>query len=162
NVDGAIDLATRAKDGCSCLHLASSSPNDQLVKLLLDKGFQVDEQAADGATPLHHAMRAGSSEVVRLLLIRGASLNIKMCSGRSPLHVAIFEASPITTFDKIKTLCGEARVDFEVADNEGRTPLLATAYQMTKGGDFGDYIPILRFLITNNCHTTVADKSGKS
>jgi ankyrin repeat protein len=160
SINGAIDLATKSRDGCSCLHLASSSPNDRLVKLLLDKGFQIDEQAANGSTPLHDAIRAGRSvEVVKLLLTRGASPNTKMCSGRSPLHVAILATAP---FDMIKTLCGNATVDFEATDDDGRTPLLATAYQMTKADYIGSYTKILQFLITSDCKTTVIDKTGKS
>jgi ankyrin repeat protein len=56
-----------------------------LVKLLLEKGAEVDSTDAGGRTPLSWAARNGHEGVVKLLLEKGAEVDSKENGGRTPL-----------------------------------------------------------------------------
>ncbi len=74
------------------LMLAASRGAAALVKLLLDRGSEIESRDLMGCTPLMHASRGGSLEVVRLLLEAGADRNARDKKGlnalrwASPLH----------------------------------------------------------------------------
>ncbi|MEQ2166077.1 hypothetical protein GOODEAATRI_023951 [Goodea atripinnis] len=59
-----------------------------MVRLLLDRGSQIDAKTRDGLTPLHCAARSGHETAVELLLERGAPLLARTKNGLSPLHMA--------------------------------------------------------------------------
>ena len=56
------------------LHHAAQSSNDEIVKLLLDKGTDIECENDEGKTPLVVATIAGRCEVVQILLARKANL----------------------------------------------------------------------------------------
>src|SRR5207245_9851476 len=59
-----------------------------LVKVLLDRGTDVNARNASGSTPLHDAALKGQTEVVRVLLEHGADVKAKNADGAMPLHDA--------------------------------------------------------------------------
>jgi len=73
----------------SPLRLAIHKESSEVVKLLLDKGANINDADRNGFTPLHHAIDKGNSEVVQLLLDRGANINDADRNGFTPLHQAI-------------------------------------------------------------------------
>jgi hypothetical protein len=83
-----------ALDGLSCtaLHHASRMPNTpNVIRLLLDRGADVNPRAHDGSTPLHFAVRFNILEVARVLLERGADVQVKDIEGKTPLRIALTE-----------------------------------------------------------------------
>ena len=58
------------------------------MKLLLDRGADMDKVAVDGASPLTVAAKGGHANVVKLLLAAGANVN-RMHDGKTPLHLAV-------------------------------------------------------------------------
>lgn len=73
--------------GTTLLHIASSTSNLRLVRLLIEEGGDVNAQDEDGETPLHWAMvREGNYEVARLLIENGADLANNTVDGSTPLH----------------------------------------------------------------------------
>jgi hypothetical protein len=77
--------------GFTPLHCASRStrPNTpNVIRLLLDRGVDVNPRASDGSTPLHFAVQFGFVEVVRVLLERGADVQAKDREGKTPLRIA--------------------------------------------------------------------------
>lgn len=62
------------------LHAASAGGNFEVVKLLLECGFNVNLQGAaneDWSTPLHCASRAEHTENAKILLEWGARVNVR-------------------------------------------------------------------------------------
>jgi len=57
------------------IHLAAESGCAAIVRLLLDRGVEIDARTALNLTPLIIASRTGSEEVCRLLISRGADIN---------------------------------------------------------------------------------------
>lgn len=80
-------LESRDRDGHTVLHDAAQMGEAELVKLLLEKGANINAQVVDshaqvvdrswGDTPLHLAARRRHSGVVRLLLNAGADVTIR-------------------------------------------------------------------------------------
>ncbi|MGV3708690.1 MAG: ankyrin repeat domain-containing protein, partial [Gemmatimonas sp.] len=59
------------------------------VRVLLDRGSDVNAPQGDGMTALHWAAYRGDSALANLLLLRKASVSAVTCIGRhTPLHVA--------------------------------------------------------------------------
>jgi len=68
--------------------LTPGTPMFEAVRLLLDRGADVNATGANGATLLHQSLDRGEA-FIRLLVERGAKLDIKDSSGRTPLDVAL-------------------------------------------------------------------------
>ena len=56
------------------------------MKLLLEKGANVDQPMYDGDTPMHMAHYKGSREAIRLLLDYKANINAQNNEGKTPLN----------------------------------------------------------------------------
>lgn len=80
-------LESRDRDGHTVLHDAAKMGQEELVKLLLGKGADVNAQVVDnyaqrvgeiwGDTPLHLAARGRHAGIVKLLLDAGADVTIR-------------------------------------------------------------------------------------
>jgi ankyrin repeat protein len=83
---------SRKSNGGTPLHSAAGLGNAALVRLLLDRGADVNAGDQNGWTPLHGAVYSRSRETVELLLARGASVKAKYrndtADGITPLHLA--------------------------------------------------------------------------
>ena len=58
-------------DGEGVLHKAATSGNEDLLRILLNKGLRVSQKAANGYTPLHCAAAKGLDNVVELFMTHG-------------------------------------------------------------------------------------------
>ncbi|CAI0469382.1 unnamed protein product, partial [Linum tenue] len=93
NFDGNIDEPL--EDGDTALHLVCLYGHLSCVRVLLEKGANVEAKDEDGAIPLHDACAGGYTEIVRLLLnhASGAETVKRMLvtvddEGDTPLHHA--------------------------------------------------------------------------
>src|SRR5262249_20316769 len=59
------------------------------IKLLADRGLDINAFNANGATALHNAVSQGADSVVRFLAERGAELDMRDKQGRTPLDIAL-------------------------------------------------------------------------
>lgn len=75
-------------EGQALLHLAVLSSHLQVVKLLLERGCDVNQLMDDGETVLHIAAVTGHVEIVKLLLAHGCEVDKKNDMGRTALHKA--------------------------------------------------------------------------
>ncbi|EHR71460.1 ankyrin repeat-containing protein [Burkholderiales bacterium JOSHI_001] len=75
-------------EGWTPLHYAASAPDEQVLRLLLDRGVAIDARATNGSTALMMAANYGSEASVKLLLERGADTKARNGSGRSAADFA--------------------------------------------------------------------------
>jgi ankyrin repeat protein len=103
------------------LHHAAGFGTLATVKLLLDKGADVNAKNKRGSTPLLWGIHDEAK--VRLLLERGAAINAKQADGRTPLYQA---ASMGNANSILRLLLGKG-ADAAIANVIGQTPLMAAA-----------------------------------
>ena len=66
----------------------------EIVKLLIRSGANIDAQDEDEDTALHAAAQAGDTDMVRLLISKKARVSVKNDSGKSALDLACAENKP--------------------------------------------------------------------
>ncbi|KAJ5109653.1 Ankyrin repeat protein [Penicillium argentinense] len=88
--DVELDLEPETALRALPLHLAVKSREDDIVKVLLEKGADVEQEDAFGRTALFYAA-AGSDLSLRLILERDANVNHKDRRGMTPLLYAVYE-----------------------------------------------------------------------
>ena len=69
----------------TCLHVACWTNEIKVIKLLLDKGANINIRDVDGNTPIISACGYGSIDIAKLLLEHGANINDKNNEGYTPL-----------------------------------------------------------------------------
>jgi ankyrin repeat protein len=87
------DVAAYSHDGFTPLHLAAFFGHQELARLFLDRGADVNARSknttfAPDNTPLHAAAANRQVDVAALLLERGADVNAKDGHGFTPLALA--------------------------------------------------------------------------
>jgi len=124
------DINSKTEDGFTALHIACANCKDtKIVKLLLDKGANVNLQSNCGNTPLMHMIECNNinGEIMKLLLEYNTNVNIQCNIGDSALMKALINFK--LTFDtkgtqcKIMKLLLEYNADVHLANKERRTPL---------------------------------------
>ena len=92
-----VDLNIKQRDsilvsGLTPLHLAVTYGNLDAVKLLLDKGADVNAAEGDEQTALMMACQGDNLEIVKLLVTARADVNVRDCRQQSPLQVSILRS----------------------------------------------------------------------
>ncbi|MFP3032042.1 MAG: ankyrin repeat domain-containing protein, partial [Wolbachia sp.] len=106
------------------------------VKLLLDRGANIEVQDKFGYTPIFLATQSGKWSVVELLLDRGANIDAQDKEGRTPLHFAAQK----NNLDMAQFLLNRG-ANIEVQDRRAWTPILYAA----QSGKWG----VVKLLINN-------------
>nr|XP_040016322.1 NF-kappa-B inhibitor epsilon isoform X1 [Gasterosteus aculeatus aculeatus] len=76
--------------GLACLHLAALHRQHHIMKLLVNKGADLNvQEGTSGKTALHLAAELHDVASVKLLLSRGANVDAAMFNGCTPLHLAV-------------------------------------------------------------------------
>lgn len=118
----------RDRDGDTALHwVAAQEGSDEIVRLLIGRGADVEAKDDYGLTPLHYAVREGNEAAVRLLINRGADVNANDDEGMTVLHYAadnIYEALVKLLIDR--------GANIEARDDGGRTSLYLAAFPRDK------------------------------
>ncbi|KAK7453272.1 hypothetical protein VKT23_011948 [Stygiomarasmius scandens] len=86
-------------EGRALLHIAAENNDLDLIKILLNKGINIDEMDSYDKTALYYAVRGGGLETVRLLLKNGAK-----ASFRYGMDTAVHAAARGGHLDIIKLL----------------------------------------------------------
>lgn len=101
-----------------------------VMKLLLDKGSEVNAFASSGLTPLMMAAMGRRPDCCQLLLERGANINLLSRKGNStPLHLVFLESDSnnIDSMLPIIDIFISKLENPDLQDGEGRTPLFMAA-----------------------------------
>ena len=128
------------------LHHAAGFAPLPTVRLLLDKGADVNARNRRSSTPLHWAI--SDEAKVRLLLDRGAAINAKQVDGRT----ALFQAASLGNGNSILRLLLERGADPGLTTAIGQTPLMAAAAR-------GD-VEAMRLLIDKNANVDARNGAG--
>lgn len=74
-------------DGFNLLHIAASSNNIAVMKMVLDRGGEVNiPNIKNYWTALHIACAMGNLNMATFLVERGADVHCQDINGRTPLH----------------------------------------------------------------------------
>lgn len=127
-------------DGNTILHLALTyCSNDDLSKLLIEKGAKINQNDKFGNTELHMAAMRGFAQVAELLVKHGASINALNNDSHTPLYYAAKHGYR-NAADKFVALGADKSTISEI--NYGKAPQLlarlkkdeAYLWYMTAGG----------------------------
>lgn len=97
---------SRVPGGVTALMLAATRNHLPVVKLLIEKGANINQSDNGGGTALIYATWKGNKDVVAYLLEKGADCNAKTRDGRSPLSVAEKYKQP-EVLRLLKTTCNK-------------------------------------------------------
>jgi ankyrin repeat protein len=105
-------------DTDTLLHVASKEGQDEIVRLLLEWGADIEAFDQERRRPLHHAAMTGQKVIVKMLLEKGANVQVTDSSNSTPLHYAV-EVDDIGTV----RLLLDSKADIEAIDDKRRTAL---------------------------------------
>ena len=103
--------------GKSVLFFAAQQGKEKTVKLLINRGADLNRINSVGKTPLYIAVEYNRPEIVKILLENKADVRVKDNFGRSPLHQAAIEG-----YLSVTELLVSAGMDINEKDNLGKTP----------------------------------------
>jgi ankyrin repeat protein len=104
------------------LSYAAQHGHEAVVKLLLEKGADVECRSNGSATPLFWAVETGREAVVKLLLEKGANMeSTEGFYGQTPLSLAARGAQK--WHEGVMKLLLEKGADMESKSHDGQTPL---------------------------------------
>jgi ankyrin repeat protein len=119
---GKLDVESRDRRDRTPLLWAVEKGHEALVKLLLEKGANLEFQDKSGQTPLSLAARKGHEAIVKLLLEKGSNLETQDESGQTPLSWAAEKGH-----EAVVELLLEKGADLETQDESSQTPLSLAA-----------------------------------
>jgi len=116
NLGGSIDINIKDDKDYSAIHIAVLSGNLKFIKVLLEKGVNVNEMNYNGNTPLHIAAKKGKDEIIRFLIEH--CIDPKNNENQTPLHLAVYK----NNLQAVKILI-ENTADINAQDSHKSTPL---------------------------------------
>ncbi|KAJ7269755.1 ankyrin repeat-containing domain protein [Mycena rebaudengoi] len=150
-VEGVCALLENGADMGAALQSATSGGHVAMVRLLLDKGANIDLHDANRATALHIASRAGRVEIVRLLLERGAGVNICSKRGETALSaITTSESGPTAGNVEIVRLLLAAGADANAHNEQDGTVLWIASVR--------GHVEIVRLLLENGAELDAHDE----
>ena len=163
------DLIAKVVDEMTVLDFAASSGHTETVRLLLDRGADINSRAS-APTSLHWATRNGHESTVKLLLDRGVEINVKVrqtiknsikhSTTRSLMSVTIFKGiTPLHIAVDLKNarivqLLLDRGADLECRNKDEKTPLISAAATGNPA--------IVRMLLNKGSDINACSQSGRT
>lgn len=113
NQDGSIPLGSIAGNG-----------GEEITRMLLDAGADIEAKDDKGRTPLVRAVSYGHIDVINTLLDRGANIETRSLKGYTPLFDAVYAA--VNALETVQLLLRRG-ADVHAKDNIGNTALYHAA-----------------------------------
>ncbi|KAI5925521.1 ankyrin repeat-containing domain protein [Camillea tinctor] len=118
--ESSIPVRSKLQGSKNALNVAVEYNHEDLVRFLLDNGWDLNAGDASRTTALHIAASVGTVSMINFLVRLGADVNSVRGDGGTPLHLAALGA--------IQTLV-EKGVNIDARDQQGLTPLWRRAFQ---------------------------------
>ncbi|WP_341808229.1 ankyrin repeat domain-containing protein [Wolbachia endosymbiont (group E) of Neria commutata] len=132
------------------IFVAADDGYENIVKLLIEKGADVNAKNKYGEAILHFAVVEGNLEIVKLLLEHGANINYQGSYNDTVLHEAIKNRHR----DITEYLINVEDINLNLQNKEGKTTLhLAVLY---------GYSEIVRLLVEKKSSLDIQDKFGQA
>ncbi|RSL38004.1 hypothetical protein CEP53_015273, partial [Fusarium sp. AF-6] len=128
---------------------AATNGREAVMRLLLDRGAEIEAKDQRGQTPLVLATSNGDKATVQLLLDRGAEIEAKDREGWTPLFWAVVHRN-----EAIMRLLLSRDADIEAKDKEGRTPLFWAVVHRNEAA--------MRLLLNRDADIEVKDQRGQT
>ncbi|XP_006818309.1 uncharacterized protein LOC100368376 [Saccoglossus kowalevskii] len=129
-----VSIDTTDAKGCTPLIIACQYGQTMLAGYLMGKGARLQLCDKEGDNALHWAAFKGYCELTRLLIYSGFNPRQRDTYGQTPLHLATLSGDLLS----VKMLCEQDGVDFEIEDNNHKTPLMLS--QGRKHTDITNYL----------------------
>ncbi|MCC6796201.1 MAG: ankyrin repeat domain-containing protein [Candidatus Hydrogenedentes bacterium] len=116
----------RNKLGKTPLHQSLTGGNDEIIKLLIERGADVNAQDNTGLTPLHIAAWWSVTARAKILIDHGANVNAIDKFGDTPLHTAAMNGRGkmcqflITSGAVIDAMNKDSKTPLDLAKREGQ------------------------------------------
>ncbi|KAL7621867.1 hypothetical protein AAE478_007367 [Parahypoxylon ruwenzoriense] len=147
---GMLGLDEKNRDGSTPLSLAVRRDHEDIIRLLLNRGANIESLDQFGQTPMHTAAERGHAAIVQLLLDRGANIETKNKNGETPLSLAAKSGHAT-----IVELLLDRGANIETKDNNGRTLLSIAA------GAGRDFV-VTMLLLAKRANIESPDKFGQA
>ena len=101
-------------EGRTPLHYASANGHDAIVRVLLEKGYNVSQADKAGLTPLHQAAMRGKVSTVELLLSKGANTQAKDKHSNTPLDLVNKTLEGKKLGGRVRIMNETAKTNYEI------------------------------------------------
>ncbi|OCK78275.1 ankyrin repeat protein, partial [Lepidopterella palustris CBS 459.81] len=90
-IEARADLTCKlSTNGFTAIHVAASNGKDDVLRVLLDAGMDINARTSNGNSPLDSAINGGHLSTVMLLVESGANINHLNEFEETAVHLAAF------------------------------------------------------------------------
>ncbi|HNX58135.1 MAG TPA: ankyrin repeat domain-containing protein [Spirochaetota bacterium] len=140
----------------SFLHYAAEYGRDQVVNLLIERGFDVNRRTDSGETPFMNACYNGHISIMNNLREKGASCQGKDNAGMTAMHHAAQNGKNTASQINVIILLKKLGLDINEKDYKGNTPLMCFVENYDLCPEF------IELLIKNGADMNLKNNKGQS
>ena len=131
---------------------------NDILKLLIAGGADVNVQNWYGRCPIHTAIKYGNLDLIKSLIKNGADVNIKDNFGVTPILQTINEEELKNQKDILKFLIKNG-ADVNISYSSGMTPLIACCKYTN---NYKNSLPLIKILVENGANINAQDSHGNT
>ncbi|XP_076074793.1 ankyrin repeat and SOCS box protein 16-like isoform X1 [Mytilus galloprovincialis] len=135
--------------GQTALQQAVKEGQEEICKLLIDKGADIGACDAELNSLLHIACKSGYEDITELLINNTADINALNDSNTTPISVCAFRGDKSIADLLIRENC-----DLNLKNLKGETPLVVATQQR--------HAEMVEFLIQSNCQIDLGDENNSN
>jgi ankyrin repeat protein len=153
------ELSPQNADGQTPLHRISQRPRcfaeEDVVRLLLERGMDVNARDKAHQTPLHLAASKSWPEIVQVLLDHGAMADVRDADGQTPLHrVSQWSGNSRSVNVVLRMLEHTIDLDVNARDKDQETPLHLASYYLCA--------EVVKVLLDHGAQVNAEDNHGQT
>jgi ankyrin repeat protein len=119
-----IDVSENVNEECTLLLRGSYCGQVEVVRLIANRGADINIRDANNNTALHLAAESGSVDIIQLLLDKAISVNLTNTNGSTPLHISVHFGHLEATKSFV-----ERGAALNKTNKYGNTPLMVAAHK---------------------------------